>query len=114
MQRAWLVIVTEGQQRHPRLRTLFALAAGGGLLQAERLAARGGPAVDPGDARLFYDTSSYGPSALAALGVSGAQLIHGSDRPVTPPQTPPSPARAGDAPARLLGSHVPSIPTVTA
>jgi hypothetical protein len=114
MQRAWLTIVTEGLVQHPQLRVLFALLAGGAPLQAERLAARGGPVVDPGDARLFYDTSSHGPLALAGLGVTGAQLVHGSDRPVTPPGTPPTLARAGEAPARLLGSFLPSTPPVTA
>lgn len=114
MQRSWLTVVTEGLVQHPRLRVLFALLAGGAPLHAERLEARGGPAVDPGDARLFYDTSSHGPRALTALGVTGAQLVHGSDRPVTPPTTPPTPARAGDAPRRLLGTFAPSNPPVTA
>ena len=114
MQAAWLTLVTEGQLAHPRLRVLFALLAGGAPLHAERLAARGGPVVDPSDARLFYDTSSHGPHALAALGVTGIQLVHGSDRPVTGPTTPVARSRAVDAPARLLGSFLPSTPAVNA
>lgn len=114
MQAAWLTFVTEGQLAHPRLRVLFALLAGGTPLHAERLAARGGPVVDPSDARLFYDTSSHGPRALAALGVTGIQLVHGSDRPVTGPATPVARSRAVDAPARLLRSFLPSTPVVNA
>jgi hypothetical protein len=114
MQRAWLTIVTSGQAHHPRLRILFALAAGGAPLLGERLAARGGPHSDPTDRRLFYDTSSHGPRALAALEALGVQLVHGSDRPVTPPQTVPSPARADELVHRLLGDFAPSIPPVTA
>lgn len=114
LQRAWLMFVTEGRPAHPRLRVLWALLAGGAPLHAERLAARGGPAVDLTDPRHFYDTSSYGPTGLAAVGVTGVQLVHGSDRPVTGPATPVSPARGVQSPARLLGSLLPSNPVVPA
>jgi len=114
LQRAWLTVVTDVQPEHPRLRVLFALLAGGAPLLAERLAARGGPEVDPSDARLFYDTSSFGVRGLAAADALGLQLVHGSDRPVTPPQTAATPTRADVLVHRLLGDFTPSIPPVTA
>jgi hypothetical protein len=82
---------------------LFAALAGLAPLHAERLAARGGPAGAARDAQLFYDTSSYGPRALAAMRVAvGADaLVHGSDRPYAEP--PPSTRREATVnAARLL------------
>jgi hypothetical protein len=73
------------------------MLAGLAPLQAERLAARGGDAAlrDP---HTFYDTSSYGPAAIAAMAaaVGHGALVHGSDRPVVDP----APAADGDTPAR--------------
>jgi 6-methylsalicylate decarboxylase len=108
MQTAWLTLVTEGKQLHPRLRILFALAAGGAPLHAERLVARGGPSVDPADPRLFYDTSSHGPRAVAALRSLDVQLVHGSDRPLTGPGTPARMPHAAENAALLFGSFLPS------
>jgi hypothetical protein len=84
MQAAWLAFAGWGRHRHPALRVCFAMLAGGAPFQVERLAARGGPAKAVADKRLFYDTSSYGPKAIAtAASIVGAdQLVHGSDRPV--------------------------------
>jgi 6-methylsalicylate decarboxylase len=60
------------------------MLAGLAPLHAERLAARGGPADVAADPGLFYDTSSYGPRAWAAMAavVGPDQLVFGSDRPV--------------------------------
>lgn len=101
---AWLAWVAHGRSAHPRLKVLFAALAGLAPLHAERLAARGGPAAGP-DPLTFYDTSSYGPVALAAMAaaVDRAQLVYGSDRPVASPSTSPAPDIAIDSPGRLLG-----------
>lgn len=87
MQAAWLTFAAVGRREHPGLRILFAMLAGGAPLTAERLAARGGPAVDLRDPLVFYDTSSYGPAAgeMMARRVGPEQLVHGSDRPVVEP-----------------------------
>jgi hypothetical protein len=85
LQAAWLAFAVAGRPAHPRLRVVFAALAGLAPLQRERLAARGGPAeAARTDARLFYDTSSYGPHAIAwmTITVGLRQLVHGSDRPV--------------------------------
>ena len=62
------------------------MLAGLAPLHAERLFARGGPApaVDP---LCFYDCSSYGSRAVAAIGevVGRSQILYGSDRPVVDP-----------------------------
>jgi len=86
MNAAWHAFAHFGRPAHPRLRVCFTMLAGLGPLHRERLVARGGrPAADPD---IFLDTSSYGPRAVDAiireLGVDS--LVHGSDRPVTPPQ----------------------------
>ena len=87
MQAAWLTFSTAGRRDHPRLRVLFAMLAGGAPLHAERLAARGGPPLDVRDPLTFYETSSYGPAAIDAVGrrVGSGQLVYGSDRPVIEP-----------------------------
>jgi hypothetical protein len=94
---AWHAFAGWGRPAHPRLRVCFAMLAGLAPLHAERLDARGGPgtaAMDPG---VFYDMSSYGPRAIAAMAavVGIDQLVTGSDRPVIdPPLRPPLGARA--------------------
>ncbi len=116
MQAAWFAFLHAGRPAHPRLRVLFAMLAGGAPLQLERYAARRGvPAPDP-DPLVFYDTSSYGPQMIGAMGaaVGAAQLVYGSDRPVVEPlvvnrnQAWPDPdlrqALLAANPARLL-SH---------
>ena len=87
MQAAWLAFLTAGRPEHPRLRVIFSMLAGLAPLQLERLAVRGGPPVAHADTRIFYDTSSYGPRAIGALAevVGRAQLVYGSDRPVSEP-----------------------------
>ena len=96
---AWHAFAGFGRPAHPALRVCFAMLAGLAPLHAERLTLRGGPAnaaLDPG---IFYDTSSYGPRAIAAMaGIVGLdQLVTGSDRPVVdPPLRPPLGAAAAD------------------
>jgi 6-methylsalicylate decarboxylase len=90
---AWHAWVAVGRAAHPRLRVLFAALAGLAPLHAERLAACGGPVDAVHDPLIFYDTSSYGPAALAAMRavVGPDALVHGSDRPYAEP--PPSTER---------------------
>ena len=87
MQAAWLTFATRARREHPELVVVFAMLAGGAPLLGERLATRGGPPVDLLDPGVFYDTSSYGPVAVEAIGllVGPDQLVYGSDRPVVQP-----------------------------
>ncbi len=87
MQAAWLAFLTVGRARHPRLRVVFSMLAGLAPLQAERLSCRGGPSHPLLDPLIFYEISSYGRSAVAAIEavVGREQLLYGSDRPVVEP-----------------------------
>lgn len=103
MQLAFHAFLGWGRPAHPDLRICFAMLAGLAPLHAERLALRGGPAEAINDPNIFYDTSSYGPRAIAAFaGVVGIdQLVTGSDRPVVdPPLRPP----LGPAAAELMST----------
>jgi hypothetical protein len=88
MNAAWHGWAAWGRERHPRLKVLFAMLAGGAPLHAERLAARGGPADAVHDELTFFDVSSYGPRSIDAMvRVVGAdRLVYGSDRPVVGPR----------------------------
>ncbi len=79
---AWLAWTAHGRAQHPRLKVLFAALAGLGPVHAERIAARGGPTLTP-DPLTYFDTSSYGPIAAAAvaLAVGDSQIVYGSDHP---------------------------------
>jgi hypothetical protein len=81
---AWHGFAAWARPRLPALRVVFAALAGGAPLHVERLGGRGGPAHAAFDPLTFYDTSSYGPRAIEAVGgvVGLDQLVHGSDRPV--------------------------------
>jgi hypothetical protein len=89
----------------PEVTVVFALLAGLAPLQIERLGARGGPAVQALGDRFFYDVSSYGPVAIAAVArvVGVQQLVYGSDRPMaTPPALTWHTRIAAENSARLL------------
>jgi 6-methylsalicylate decarboxylase len=90
MQAAWLAFLSAGRSQHPRLRVIFTMLAGLAPVHAERLSSRGGPAQRNADPLVFYDTSSYGPAAVATVeGLVGPeQLLYGSDRPVLEPRAP--------------------------
>jgi hypothetical protein len=96
MQAAWLAWAAWGRTAHPRLHVVWAMLAGCAPLQAERLAARGGPAAAVHDERSWFDVSSYGPHAVdAMLRVVGVdRLVLGSDRPIA---DPPALASLGQA-----------------
>jgi hypothetical protein len=87
MQSAWLAFLVAGRLRHPELRVIFSMLAGLAPLHSERLASRGGPCWALRDPLTFYDTSSYGHTAVAAVQdvVGAEQLLYGSDRPVLDP-----------------------------
>lgn len=87
MHDAWLTFASAGRRQHPGLVVVFAMLAACAPLQAERLEARGGPAVNLRDPLTFYETSSYGPAATETMArlVGERQLVYGSDRPVVTP-----------------------------
>lgn len=86
IQAAWLGFVEWVRPSRPGLRACFAMLAGLAPLQAERLASRG-RTLGLRDPATFYDTSSYGTAAIAAMAAAVGEdaLVHGSDRPVVDP-----------------------------
>jgi hypothetical protein len=111
MHAAWLTFLTAGRAQHPELRVVFAMLAGLAPLHKERLSSRGGPSAHAPDPLVFYDTSSYGSSALRMLEevVGSEQLLYGSDRPVVEPGELGMPAALdwdpiADGTLRALGS----------
>ena len=92
MNAAWHAFLAAGRPRHPRLRVVFAMLAGGAPLHLERLAARNGPTELALDPNTFYDTSSYGARATESMAriVGPDQLVYGSDRPVIEPIQAPA------------------------
>jgi 6-methylsalicylate decarboxylase len=101
MSAAWHAFATWGRSRHPQLRIVYAMLAGGAPLHAERLFARGGPARAIHDPLAWFDISSYGPLALDAMirAIGIDRLLYGSDRPVA---APPATAALGAAAAHAL------------
>jgi hypothetical protein len=115
---AWHGFAAWARPELETLRVVFVALAGGAPLHVERLAGRGGPALAAFDPLTFYDTSSYGPRAIEAVGgvVGIDQLVHGSDRPVVGPPAEHGLGAAGDHaitavnPARLLaGETAPAV-----
>jgi len=111
----WAWQAVSGRTLFPRLRLVFAAAAGLAPVHHERHAIRGGDPqpVDPG---LYVDSSGYGPRALDAvvrvLGIDA--LVLGSDRPYAQPLTELFGEAATQAvrvtnPARLLGGDFPGV-----
>lgn len=84
MNASWHALLAVGRSNHPLLKVVFAMLAGLAPLHADRLALRGGPAGRIKDPLVYYDTSSYGPQAIAAIAdvVDSRQLVFGSDLPV--------------------------------
>jgi 6-methylsalicylate decarboxylase len=87
MQTAYLVWLTREGAHHPTLPVVFAILAGGGPIQLERLRSRGIEVEMNAQASVFLDTASYGRRALElCLASSGAgRLVFGSDAPVLDP-----------------------------
>lgn len=84
MQAAYAMWLAAGAERWPSLRVVFAILAGGGPFQLERLQSRGVSARDSLHENVFFETASYGRRALelsmSTFGVG--QLLFGSDTPV--------------------------------
>jgi predicted TIM-barrel fold metal-dependent hydrolase len=110
MQRAYLAWLAGGRERHPALRIVFALLAGGAPFQHERLIHRGVDvrgSLDPGT---LFDTASYGRRAIElcieTFGVE--RLVYGSDTPVVDSQQTLDAVRAmGDSVTHLLQTDTP-------
>jgi hypothetical protein len=102
MHAAWLAWALHGRLAHPALNVVFAALAGLAPLQGERVEARAGtrPSADP---RSYYETSSYGPQAIAAVAAAAGPgaLLYGSDRPYAPHGDLRAPQVDGD-PVTLL------------
>jgi 6-methylsalicylate decarboxylase len=84
MQEAYLAWLGFGRERWPTLRVLFAMLAGGGPFQLERLARRGIDVRSALDPNTFFEVSTHGRRAIElcvqTFGVG--QLAYGSDTPV--------------------------------
>jgi predicted TIM-barrel fold metal-dependent hydrolase len=105
MQAAYATWLAVGAERWPELRIVFAILAGGGPFQFERLGSRGISGRDLLHDNVFFETASYGRRALelvlATFGVN--QLCFGSDTPVVEPdQTLDAVRGFGDAVADAL------------
>jgi hypothetical protein len=141
MHAAYYAFAAFGRPAHPALKVCFAMLCGLAPLHRERAASRGGPdlAADP---RVWFETSSYGPAAVAALGAAldaaagggdtsggagfgqerafGAQsassarprIVLGSDRPYAAPGILADEAAAAWAAAGLLGALAASASAV--
>jgi hypothetical protein len=84
MQAAYAAWVAAGADRWPDLPVVFAILAGGGPIQLERMLSRGADARLTSRPAVYLDTASYGRRALElCLGAAGPpQLVYGSDVPV--------------------------------
>ena len=87
MQAAYLTWLSYAQERWPAVAVVFAILAGGGPFQLERLASRGVDVRSGLHQNVFFDTASYGRRAIElcieTYGVH--QLVYGSDVPVIDP-----------------------------
>ena len=111
MQAAYLAWLAGGRERWPHLRVLFAILAGGGPLQLERLAQRGLDVRSTLDPNVFIDVATYGRRAIElcieTFGVT--QLAYGSDTPIVDAQSTLAAVRGfGDSVARILQIDTPT------
>ena len=115
MQAAYAVWLAGGAERWPGLKVVFAILAGGGPFQLERLQSQGVSGRDSLHENVLFETASYGRRALelclSTLGVG--QVLFGSNAPRLDPKRGLDVVRSfGDAvvdalwnqnPSRLLG-----------
>jgi 6-methylsalicylate decarboxylase len=111
MQAAYLSWLTAGRTRWPTLPVVFAMLAGGGPFQLERLALQGVDVRSTLDPATFLDVSSYGRRAIElcieTFGVG--QLVYGSDVPVVDPRPTLRAVRGfGDAVAHKVQAETPA------
>jgi hypothetical protein len=87
MQAAYLTWLSYGQRLWPAVNVVFAILAGGGPFQLERLASRGVAVRSGLHDNVFFDVASYGRRAIElcieTFGVH--QIVYGSDAPVIDP-----------------------------
>jgi 6-methylsalicylate decarboxylase len=111
MQAAYATWLDEGVERWPRLDVVFAILAGGGPFQLERLQSRGVSGRDLLYETIFFETASYGRRALelclTTFGVG--RILLGSDAPGLDPDLALDAVRAfGDAVADTVCNKNPS------
>lgn len=111
MQEAYLAWLAFGRKRWPALRVLFAMLAGGGPFQLERLARQGVDVRSALDPNTYFEVSTHGRRAIElcieTFGVG--QLAYGSDTPVVDPEPTLAAVRGfGDAVAYVLQSDTPA------
>ena len=110
MQEAYVMWLANGRERWPNLKVLFAMLAGGGPFQLERLARQGLDVRSTLDPNTFLEVSTHGRRAIElcveTFGVG--QLAYGSDTPVVDPQPTLEAVRGfGDAVTHVLQSDTP-------
>ena len=117
MHTAYHALAAFGRAAHPTLKVCFAMLGGLAPLHRERAAARGGP--DPAaDSNVWFETSSYGELAVAAMraaigpdgreaggemGNGADRIALGSDRPYADPPALDDEPSAQRAAAALFG-----------
>lgn len=111
LQAAYAGWLAQGTDRWPGLKVVFAILAGGGPFQLERLQSRGVSGRELMHENVFFETASYGRRALelcmTTFGVG--QLLYGSDTPVIDPFPTLESVRAfGDAVSQALCEQNPS------
>ena len=111
MQEAYVAWLAVERQRWQGLKVIFAMLAGGGPFQLERLARRGLDVRSALDPNTFFDVSTHGRRAIElciqTFGVD--QLVYGSDTPVVDSQPTLDAVRGfGDAVRHVLQSDTPS------
>jgi hypothetical protein len=111
MQAAYLTWLSYAQNRWPRVQVVFAILAGGGPFQLERLASRGVAVRSGLHQNVYFDTASYGRRAIElcieTFGVH--QIVYGSDLPVIDPGPTRRAIRGfGDSVVQLITADNPS------
>jgi 6-methylsalicylate decarboxylase len=111
MQEAYIAWLAFGRERWPSLRVVFAMLAGGGPFQLERLARRGVDVRSALDPNTFFEVSTHGRRAIElcveTFGVG--QLAYGSDTPVVDSRPTLDAVRGfGDAVTHVLQTDTPS------
>jgi 6-methylsalicylate decarboxylase len=111
MQSAYLTWLSYAQRHWPSVNVVFAILAGGGPFQLERLASRGVAVRSGLHENVFLETASYGRRAIElcieTFGVH--QLLYGSDLPVIDPgPTLAAVRKFGDSVVQLIMADNPS------
>ena len=111
MQAAYLTWLSYAQRLWPDVNVVFAILAGGGPFQLERLASRGVAVRSGLHGNVFFETASYGRRAIElcieTFGVH--QILYGSDVPVIEAAPTLSAIRGfGDSVVKLITADNPS------